>query len=177
MIGDSIHGRVDGGETTGAREDSGQPSTGPLAARPACRYRSFRDWGGAEAEYGGPPRLGSDGGRRSPITHVDGHGTAPCLYLYHSTSTHWQWHSGLARCHVMLRCRPAGSGCTPPTTHQRHAAELVRLDTRRQPRALEPAYVVRAVPACAYSCTLRLRTLHLPREFLAQHFSVNINLS
>jgi hypothetical protein len=77
MIGDSIHGRVDGGETTGAREDSGQPSTGPLAARPACRYRSFRDWGGAEAEYGGPPRLGSDGGRRSPITHVDGHGTAP----------------------------------------------------------------------------------------------------
>jgi hypothetical protein len=73
----------------------------------------------------------------------------------------------------MLRCRPAGSGCTPPTTHQRHAAELVRLDTRRQPRALEPAYVVRAVPACAYSCTLRLRTLHLPREFLAQHFSVS----
>jgi len=77
MIGDSIHGRVDGGETTGAREDSGQPSTGPLAARPACpraipivvQYR--------EAEYGGPPRLGSDGGRRSPITHVDGHGTAP----------------------------------------------------------------------------------------------------
>jgi len=102
---------------------------------------------------GGPPRappnegLGSDGGRRIPITHVDGRDSALVQRSYALPVPVSYYRSGFVRCHVMLRCRLQAVA----TTHQCkrsavwHAAEVVRLDTRRPPRALEPAYVVRAV--------------------------------